>query len=81
VKHADELYTWSRRILGPIPSLFMRYTFFAHFCAGEDQEVRCYVPFSALSFCVRQRQAAPHLVFAVVAASSCESTPLSPRFI
>lgn len=43
VKHADALYTWSRRILGPIPSFFMRYTFFAHFCAGEDQDVRFFI--------------------------------------
>lgn len=40
VKNADGLYTWSRRIFGPLPSFFMRYTFFAHFCAGEDQDVR-----------------------------------------
>lgn len=41
VKNADTLYSWSRRLLGPIPALVMRHSFFAHFCAGEDQEVRC----------------------------------------
>lgn len=40
VKNADRLYSLSRRLLGPIPAVVMRYTFFAHFCAGEDQEVR-----------------------------------------
>lgn len=40
VKNADWIYSFSRRLLGPIPTVVMRYTFFAHFCAGEDQNVR-----------------------------------------
>lgn len=40
VQNADQLYSWSRRLLGPIPAMVMRHSFFAHFCAGEDQEVR-----------------------------------------
>lgn len=40
VQNADWLYSLSRRLLGPLPTLVMRHTFFAHFCAGEDQEVR-----------------------------------------
>ena len=43
VKHADRLYALSEKAFGwtGVPSLTVRHTFFAHFCAGEDQEVRC----------------------------------------
>jgi hypothetical protein len=42
VKRADTLYAWSVRLLGwtRIPQTVVRHSFFAHFCAGEDQEVR-----------------------------------------
>jgi hypothetical protein len=42
VKHADTLYGWSQRQLGwtGVPSFVVRNSFFAQFCAGEDQEVR-----------------------------------------
>lgn len=40
VQNADQLYSLSRRLLGPIPVMVMRHSFFAHFCAGDDQEVR-----------------------------------------
>lgn len=42
VTRADFLYKLSDRLFGwtGIPSLVIRHTFFRHFCAGEDQQVR-----------------------------------------
>jgi hypothetical protein len=55
VKHADTLYAWSERLFGwtRVPSTVVRHSFFAHFCAGEDQDVRAHVyfaPLGALAF-------------------------------
>ena len=42
VKRADWLFAWSDKLMGwtGLPSLVVRHTFFAHFCAGEDQQAR-----------------------------------------